>query len=76
MIHYAMNIDCELAQTISAFSSEDPGFVAIIGRTFTLSNEALTVTYNKSVEEIEELKKGLPGTIAKGREECLKQCRG
>ncbi len=74
LIHYAQNLDCKPARFIAAFNNEDPGTVTVSTRTFALPNEALTVTFNQSPEEIEALKKGLPVTLAMGREECLRRC--
>jgi len=74
LIHYAQNLDCKPAQFISAFNSEDPGVLTVSTRTFALPDEVLTVTFNQSPDEVEALRKGLPNTVAKGREECLRRC--
>jgi len=68
-------LDCRPAQYLVVNNDEDPGSSIVSTATFSLPNEALTATFNKTPDEIKKLASSLPSPLAEGREECLRRCR-
>jgi oxalate decarboxylase/phosphoglucose isomerase-like protein (cupin superfamily) len=74
LVHYQQNLGCDTVTFLAAFSHDDPGFFDESLRLFTLPDEALASTFDRSEAFVKNLGKDLPIGIARGRNECLNRC--
>ena len=73
-VHFEMNLGCEPAIFVAAFSDEDPG-TSQLTNFFELPSDIVGATLGDlGVSEVESLAAKIPRNIAFGVDECLKQC--
>lgn len=72
LVHFELNLSCEPARFLSAFSSDDPGVLTVTTRLFDAPNTVLAASFNIDDQSIENIRSRIAANI--GYEECLKRC--
>ncbi|KAF5025418.1 hypothetical protein F66182_2520 [Fusarium sp. NRRL 66182] len=75
-MHYQINPDCEPAQAVAAFSSEDAGTSAAAASLLSLGDEAVSRAFGQSIagEDVDKIRHSIPATAAVKVDECLAKC--
>jgi oxalate decarboxylase/phosphoglucose isomerase-like protein (cupin superfamily) len=76
LIHYQINLSCKKATYVSAYSSEDPGFISVMPQTLLFPNYVLSGTLGIAESEVDKLRNGLPKSpsLSLQQSECYKRC--
>ncbi|KAL5585192.1 hypothetical protein FOVSG1_014581 [Fusarium oxysporum f. sp. vasinfectum] len=74
--HYQVNPDCEPANAIAAFPSEDGGFAGVVPGLFSIKDDAVIRLLGEAVdgEDIEKIRASIPTDVGIKVDECLAKC--
>ncbi|KAJ4033922.1 hypothetical protein NW753_012674 [Fusarium oxysporum] len=74
--HYQVNPDCEPANAIAAFPSEDGGFAGVAPGLFSIKDDAVIRLLGEAVdgEDIEKIRASIPTDVGIKVDECLAKC--
>ncbi|KAM0561394.1 hypothetical protein ACHAPJ_003275 [Fusarium lateritium] len=75
-MHFQVNPDCEGADAVAAFSSEDAGALGIASGLFSVSDEPLGRQLGQAIagEDIDKVRHAIPAGVAIKVDECLAKC--
>ncbi|OGE58348.1 hypothetical protein PENARI_c001G08227 [Penicillium arizonense] len=74
--HTQVNPDCGPANFTAALSSEDFGIGLVAEQVFSLSDDVIAATFGQSIagEDIDKVRRAIPGEVVIKVEECLRKC--
>ncbi|KAF5566154.1 spherulin 1B precursor [Fusarium phyllophilum] len=74
--HYQVNPDCEAANAIAAFPSEDIGFAGVAPGLFAVKDNAVIRLLGEAVdgEDVEKIRASIPTDMGIKVDECLAKC--
>jgi hypothetical protein len=75
-VHTQFNPDCEAAEFVAAFNSEDFGGGQVAEELFAMSADVVEAAFGQAVDgaQVDLFRKAIPASIARGVEECLVKC--
>ena len=74
--HAQFNPDCTNVTFVSSFASEDFGTQYTLEQMFAFTDDIIAASFGQAIDlgDIDDLRHGIPATIAFGVKQCLQKC--